>query len=292
MSSPAKLPPVCLVLLAIAAIWLPIKIGQWGGVLLNQQDRHDGFLMWVACEEGTHGLLAVAVCLPLFWNRRRLPYLIIPFLLATAPDFDHVLTAKQQAQTMPAADQPRDFIDYAEMGTRDASAHSLVVTFIAAGVLFLLTRKLDWAWILAMARTSHIIRDAHDAGGLAIFYPNPTVYELGLWPYLYWHSALGAMTFGVMFVYEPVNAFLRQITSGAGLVAALAPRHTRPEWAEDAPVVPKSSSHQHSRRSSRSSSSRRHRHSGDQGEPRRHSGRGSHSHGRSRSSHSNPSDDR
>lgn len=287
-----------LVLLALAAIWLPIKVGQWGGVLLNEQDRAENLKHWAMIEEGTHGLLAVTVCLPLFWNRRRAPFLIIPFLLATAPDFDHLMTAKERVQTMAANEEPGSDLEYVAMGTRGFT-HSLVITYIAAGVLFLLTQRLDWAWVLAAARTSHIIRDAH-TGGLAIFYPiSPTIFEIDLWPYLYWHSALGAISLGVMFIYGPVCRFIRRVTRGGfGLLTFAMPHKTPPDWAGGVPVAPKKSSHRHSGHSS----SGRHRHSSGDGETRHHSGGGSSSGSssrsgssgrssrRSRSSHSSHSD--
>jgi membrane-bound metal-dependent hydrolase YbcI (DUF457 family) len=303
VSSPTKIPPVRLVLLAIAAIWLPIKIGQWGGVLLNMQDRHENLRRWVAVEEGTHGLLAVAVCLPLFWNRRRAPYLLIPFLLATAPDFDHLLAAKERVQSVSAEEEPRDDLEYVALGTRGFS-HSLVITYIAAGILFALTQRLDWAWVLAMARTSHIIRDAHTAP-LAIYYPHLTLYELELWPYLYWHAALGAMTFGVMFIYQPVRDLTRRaMRGGFGVLWWIVPRHAPSDWEREVSSVPARSTH----RRSHGSAKRRHRPSSRGGEQRQspsgrsehlgHSGRRSHSRRKSPSSRSSysshsdtPSDD-
>ena len=285
-------------LLALAAIWLPIQLGQWGETLQGAQDRHVNPKTWALVGVARQGLLATAACLPLFWNRRRAPYLIIPFLLAVAPDFDHVMAAREQmhsraghaqAAAGESADpQADDELEYVPLGTHDFT-HSLILLFIAAGVLLVFTQRLDWAWVLIVARTSHTIRSAHTAP-LAIFYPDPTLYEIGLWPYLYWHAALGAMTFGVMFIYEPVSVFLRRVMRvGAEPLALLLPHHTPPEWSGAVPPLRKSASPKHSHHSSRSSSRSRHRHSSDEGESHHHSSSRSRSHRRSRSSSSSRS---
>ena len=282
-----------LLLLALAAIILPMLIGQWGETLLGAQDRHEHLKSWVLVGVARQGLLGAAVCLPLFWSRRRAPFLIIPFLLAIAPDFDHMMAAKERWQSLTGGGQIGGGPAYVPLGTHDFT-HSLALIYIAAGVLLVLTQRLDWAWVLAMARTSHILRSAHTAP-LAIFYPNPTLHEIDLWTLLYCHAAMGALTFGVMFIHEPVSAFLRRVMRvGIEPLVLMVPHRTPPDWVGGVPVAPKSSSRQHSSHSSGSAgssrSSRRHRHSHGEKESHHHSSSRSHAHRRSKSSGSSHDD--
>lgn len=170
-------------------------------------DRHTSLQRWVLLEEATHGLLGVCVCLPLVWNRRRLPLLLVPFLLATAIDLDHAVTAAERAHALLSDEQPGTAAGFVALGER-TPVHSLTFALLMGAAALLLSLHVDWAWIVSAALASHVLRDTH-SGALAIFWPDDRLVALTRLQYVGLEVGLVVLSCGVLLIYQPVNRALR-----------------------------------------------------------------------------------
>ncbi len=276
------LPPILLAFLALGGIVLPVLVALIGDGIQFGISRQQSLHSWVIVEELTHGIQAAAVCLPLFWNRRRFPFIVLPLLLGSVViDSDHWATAAEQARNLPSYERPQDAFEMANDGIR-TPAHSLACVALVTVGLLVLTSRVDWAGIAGLALTAHLVRDSWEAP-LAILWPSPTFYSSSHSTYIMLEMALGAVAFCLLLVYERINLALKG--SLLNVFSFLLPRTPPPDWLAPGggppPAIPRGRPSARSRQaigpgararsSSRSSSTR----SSDRS---RHSGGGSHRH--------------
>lgn len=207
-----RLSPGRIALLATLAVAATATVAVVGDRAAGHVHKHGSLHGWVVLEETTHGLLGAAVCLPLFWGRRRWPLLLMPFLLATAIDLDHAAVATERVMALRSDEQPVDAIGFMALGER-TPIHSLTFAALMGVGVLVLTLHADWAWVVAAALASHVIRDAH-FGALAILWPQDRLVALTRCQYVGLEVGLTVLSCGVLLIYRPANRALRLAVGG------------------------------------------------------------------------------